>query len=393
MTQILAITWMNLRAIPSRLGSSIVIIVGVAGVVAVLTTLLALAEGFDKTLTSSGRDDRAIVLREGATAELSSGLSQEAVNIIADAPGVTRDDNGRPLVSAEVVVVSDVPKRATDTLANLQVRGVSQMAAVIRDDFRIVEGRMLETGKAEMVVGRSASNQFKNLKVGDTLAARGSEWSVVGVFATKGDMYESEAWVDAPVAQAAFRRGNSYQSVRVQLQDALALDGFAASLADDPRVTVLVERESEFFAKQTGATTRIIRRFGFAVAVVMAIGAVFGALNSMYSAVSTRGQEIATLRALGFGGFPVVVSVLVESLILALLGGLLGGFIAWAFFDGYTVSTLNNASFSQMAFDFAVTPALLVRGLVLALMLGTIGGLMPALRAARLPITTALREL
>lgn len=252
---------------------------------------------------------------------------------------------------------------------------------------------MLEPGRAEMITGRNAASQFQNMQVGETLKVRDSEWRVVGMFTTGGDANESEAWVDAPVAQAAFRRGNSYQSVRVVLQDAPALDGFAAALEDDPRLSVTVERESEYYAKQSTATATVIRAFGIAVGVVMAIGAIFAALNTMYSAVSSRTQEIATLRSLGFGGGSVVVSVLAESLMLAMLGGILGGILVYLIFDGYTVSTLNNASFSQLAFAFAVTPQLLVTGVILALLLGFIGGLLPAVRAARLPITAALREL
>jgi putative ABC transport system permease protein len=383
---------MNLLSLGSRIGSSLVIVIGVAGVVGVITALLAMAQGFQSTLVSAGRADRAIVMRDGATTELTSGLSREAVDVIANAPGVRRDDRGLPLASAEVLVVADVPKRATDASANLSVRGVGDNAWRIREDFAIVEGRAFEPGRAEMLAGRGAVGQFRDLAVGDTLQARNSEWRVVGVFTTGGSAFESEVWVDAPVAQAAFRRGNSYQSVRVQLEDALAFDGFVQALADDPRVNVQVQRESEYYAAQSATTANLIRFFGVAVGVIMALGAVFGALNTMYSAVSARTVEIGTLRALGFGGPEVVASVMVEALLLAAAGGVLGGVLVYLLFDGFTVSTLNNDTFSQVAFAFSVTPSLLASGIVMALVLGFVGGLLPAVRAARIPITEALRE-
>ena len=391
--EVSAVTWMSLSSLGSRLGASLVIIIGIGGVVAVLTAMLAMAEGFQKTLQSAGRDDHAIVLRAGANEELSSGLSREQTDLIANLPGIARDDNGQPVVSPEVFVVSDVPKRATGTDANLPVRGVTAMAPALREDFEIIEGRMLQPGRAEMIAGRAAANQFQGLDVGSTLSARGSEWTVVGIFATGGDVYESETWVDAPVAQAAFRRGNSFQSVRVRLEDATAFDQFATAAEDDRRLEVNVQRESDYFAAQSQGLSTTIRSFGFIVALIMAVGAIFGALNTMYSAVSSRNVEIATLRALGFGGGSVVVSVLVEAMLLAFIGGLIGAVLIYLVLNGYTVSTLNNATFSQVAFDFAVTPRLMTNGLIFALFLGLFGGLLPALRAARLPITVALRRL
>lgn len=389
--RIVAVCLMNLRSLPSRLGSSLVIVVGVAGVVGVLTALLALAEGLRSTLESAGRDDRALVMRESATTELTSGLGQEDLDVILNAPGVARDADGRPLASAEVVVVADAPKRASGSNANLSVRGVSPNAPRLRDGFEILEGRMFTPGRAEMIVGRGAASQFADLEVGKVLEARNSSWEIVGIFASGGDAFESEVWVDAPVAQAAFRRGNSFQSVRVALEDALAFDGYRQALLDDRRTKVDVYRESEYYARQSGRTVSVLRGFGLGVGIIMAVGAVFGALNTMYTAVSARTVEIGTLRALGFGAVPVIASVMVEALTLAAVGGVLGGAIAWLAFDGYTVSTLNNATFSQVAFAFAVTPQLLGAGLTLALLLGFIGGLLPALRAATLPITDALR--
>jgi len=391
--QTIAVTWMNLRNIPSRLGPSSVIVIGIAGVVAVLTALLAMAEGFQRTLEGAGQADHAIVLRDGANDELSSGIGGDQPGLIATLPGIARDVEGNPVISPEVYVVSDVPKRNTGLSANLTVRGVTEMAPLLRENFALLEGRMIQPGRAEMIAGRGAASQFADLDIGSVLQARGSEWSVVGIFSTGGDVYESEVWVDAPVAQSAFRRGNSYQSVRVKLEDEGSFALFADALDADQRLQLKPRRESEHFAAQSAGTTNGIRMFGYAVCAIMAIGAIFGALNSMYSAVSTRNVEIATLRALGFRGSSVVVSVLVESLALAFAGGAIGAAIAYLLFNGYTVSTLNNASFSQVAFDFAVTPRLMIAGVVLALLLGFFGGLLPSLRAARIPITDALREL
>ncbi len=391
--QTLAVTWMNLRNLRSRLGPSSVIVIGIAGVVAVLTALLAMAEGFQRTLEGAGRADHAIVLRDGANDELSSGIGGNQPDLIATLPGIARDADGNPLVSAEVYVVSDVPKRKTGLSANLTVRGVTAMAPAMRENFELLEGRMIEPGRAEMIAGRGAASQFADLDLGSVLQARGSEWTVVGIFSTGGDVYESEVWVDAPVAQSAFRRGNSYQSVRVALEDEDAFAVFTDGLDADQRLQLKARRESEHFSAQSAGTAGGIRLFGYAVCAIMAIGAIFGALNSMYSAVSTRSVEIATLRALGFRGSSVVVSVLVESLALAFAGGAIGAGLAYLVFNGYTVSTLNNASFSQVAFDFAVTPQLMIGGIVIALVLGFFGGLLPSLRAARIPITEALREL
>ncbi len=392
MDSLLAVIWMNLRSIPSRVGSSMVIVVGVAGVVGVLTALLALAVGFSETMRGAGSDDRVLVLQNSSTTELTSGLSQGELDVISSAPGIARDGNGRPLISAEVLVVADVPKVATDSNANLSVRGVSDSGPLLREGFEIVEGRMFSSGRAEMIAGRSVSGEFKNLAVGDVLKARNSNWEVVGIFSTGGDAFESEVWVDAPVAQSAFRRGNSYQSVRVQLEDAAAFDGYKQALDDDDRVRVDVFRESTYYQEQSETSTRLFTIFGVVVGLIMAFGAIFGALNTMYTAVSARTVEIATLRALGFGAGSVVMSVMVEALALALVGGLIGSAVAYVLFDGFTVSTLNNATFSQVAFAFAVTPQLLVIGLVLALGLGFVGGFLPAMRAASLPVTDALRQ-
>ncbi len=390
--QALAIAAINLGSLRNRLGASSVIVVGIAGVVGVITAMLAMAEGFQQTLEGAGRTDQVVLLSTGSSDEMSSGITRDVVDIITSLPDIARDAENTPLASPEVYVVSNVPKRTTDTDANMPVRGVTLAAPELREDFAIIEGRMFQSGRNEMIVGRSAVEQFKGLDMGSVLSARGSQWTVVGIFSTGGNVYESEAWVDATVAQTAFRRGNVFQSIRLRLEHEDAFDEFIAALETDRRVQVNAMRETDYFTKQSQALSATIRGFGFAIGLIMAIGAIFGALNTMYSAVSARKVDIATLRALGFGSFPVVTSILLESLILALAGGILGGLGMYFILNGYTISTLNNATFSQVVFDFMVTPELLLSGIVIALLLGLIGGLLPALRAARVPIAVAFRD-
>lgn len=390
--QIASISGMNLRSIPQRLGPSSVIVVGIAGVVAVLVALLAMAQGFEKTLAGAGRADRAIVMRDGSNTELSSGVTVEQVNVISNAPGV-RKANGRPLASPELYLVADVPKRATGLTANLPLRGVTAQAFDLRDDLTVVQGRRFEPGRRELIAGQAAASQFENLSVGSQLRFRDSEWRVVGIFASGGDANESEVWTDLAVVQATFKRQGAVSSVRVQLDHSDSLQTFKDALTADPRLTARAQRETDYYAEQSSGLATLITGFGYAVTFIMAIGAVFAALNTMYAAVSGRSVEIATLRALGFGSGPVVCSVLIEALCLALLGGLIGGGLAYLVFNGYTVSTLNSASFSQVSFNFIVSPALLGQGLLWACIIGFFGGLFPALRAARLPITVVLRGL
>lgn len=389
-SQIFAITLMNLRTLPQRWSSSLVIVVGVAGVVAVLVALLSMAQGFASTLQRTGKADRVIILRGGSNGELSSGLSIALANIVAGFPGIAQLD-GQALLSPELYLIADVPKRATGSPANLTLRGVTPIGVKLRSELRITEGRMFEPGKAELIAGRGAANQFSGLDLGAEIKLRDARMKVVGIFTADGGGHESELWMDLPVVQDLFRGPGVLSSMRVQLQSASAYPAFAAAVKDDKRLDMDATDEPTYFARQSESLSKLIEGFGYAVAVIMGIGAMFAALNTMYSAVSARTREIATLRAIGFGGAPVVASVIVESMTLALLGGLLGGVIAWLMFNGATVSTLNNASFSQVAFDFAVSPELITRGIVLALVLGLVGGLLPAWRAARLPVTVALR--
>ena len=313
-------------------------------------------------------------------------------DIIKQAPGIARDGQ-RAIGSAELFVIIDLPKKSTGTDANVPLRGIEPSALQVRDEVKVVQGRPLQFGTNEVVVGRAASRLFSGLDVGSDIKSGQNTWKVVGIFDARGSVAETEIWCDARTLQGAYRRGNSFQSVLVKMTSPQSFDELKNWLTSNPQVNVAVRREQEYYAAQSRALTTVIRTIGFAIAGLMGIGAIFGAILTMYTAVATRSREIATLRALGFNSFAVVVSVLAESLGLAAMGGLLGGLIAYVGFNGYQTSTLNFQTFSQVAFAFRVTPALLVLGLVYALAMGLVGGLMPAIRAARLPISSALREL
>lgn len=392
LNQIAQITLVNLRNIPSRLGASLVVVVGIAGVVGVLVSVLAMSEGFRHTLASTGRPSRVIMLRAGSDSELASGIARDQATLAVGLPGITRDAAGRPLATAELNVMVDLPRRGERDSNNVPFRGVQPTAFAIRDELRLVEGRHFRPGVREVIVGRKASRQFAGLEVGSRIAFRDSEWTVVGIFTSGGDVHESEIWADAEVAMSAFRR-TGFQSVTAVLSDAsdAGLAALKAAIARDRRLSLTVMREPEYYAKQANVLGTLIDVLGYSVAVFMAIGATFGALNCMYSAIASRQVEIATLRAIGFGGAPVVASVMLEAMALALVGGALGGGLAWLYCDGAALSTLNFSTFSQVAFDFRVTRGLLARGLVWALVIGAAGGLLPAIRAARLPVTEALR--
>jgi putative ABC transport system permease protein len=390
--QVVQITLVNLRSIPQRLGTSLVVVIGIAGVVGVLVSVLAMAEGFRHTLASAGRPGRVIMLRAGSDSELSSGVVRDQAILLATLPGVARDAEGRPLASAELMVMVDLPRKGESHPNNVPFRGVAPAAFAIRDELRIVEGRRFERGVREVIVGRQAARQFAGLDVGARIGFRDSDWKVVSIFETGGDVHESEIWSDAEVAMSAFRR-TGYQSMTATLADPSA-PGFVAfkeAVARDRRLAINVLREPEYYAKQATILSNLIRVLGYTVAAFMAVGAMFGALNCMYSAIASRQVEIATLRAIGFGGGAVVVSVMIEALLLALIGGAVGGALAYVYCDGATLSTLNFSTFSQVAFDFRVTRELLLRGFVWAVVIGIAGGLLPAIRAARLPVTVALR--
>ncbi len=390
--QLAAVTAMNLRNLPGRIGTSLVAVIGIGGVVAVLVSLLAMGEGFRAALDLSGRDDVVLVLRGGSADELSSAFGREEVNVIASAPGILVDAQG-PVASPEFYTIVDLPMRSTGTSANVPFRGVTARGAQVREGFRLVAGRMFVPGRNEVIVGRGALAQFGEVELGRDVMWGSQSWRVVGVFEAGGSVSESEVWADLTVLQGVYRRGNSVQVVRARLESTQSIGTVKRWLAADPRVNVTVRTEREFYADQSRVLITLIRYVGGAIAVLMGVGAVFAALNTMYSAVSSRTREIATLRALGFGAAPVVASVLVEALMLGLLGGVAGGALVYLALNGNQASTLNWASFSQITFAFTVTRDLLVTGVVYALLLGFAGGLLPALRAARMPVTAGLREL
>ncbi len=391
-SQIGSITKFGLMSIPQRRGAVAATVIGIAGVVAVLVGVLSIAAGFKQAMTVSGAPDTAIVLRSGADSEMVSGFGRPETRIIADSPGVARTAQG-PLASAELFVIINLPKRSTGTDANVPLRGVEAAALQVRDNVKIVEGRLFEWGKNEVIVGRGAAMEFAGMNVGSKMKVGRYEWPVVGIFSVNGGVSESEIWTDAKVLQDAYNRGDSFQSVYAKLNSPGAFQEFKDSLTSNPQLNVKVERQSEYYAEQSKTVTLLITTLGFLIGSLMALGAVFGALNTMYSAVATRTREIATLRALGFGSSAIVVSLMIESLLLALAGGTIGGGLAYFAFNNFHTSTMNFQSFSQVTFAFKVTPELLVRGIVWSALIGLIGGLFPAIRAARLPIAAALREL
>lgn len=391
LSQVASISLFNVRTLPQRLGSSLTALLGIAGVVAVMIAVLSIAQGILKTMERSSAPENVIVLRSGATSEMMSGLGGDDVRFISEAPGIARNAEGA-IASSELFVIIDVKKNSTGTDANVPLRGVTRAAPYVHQDFNIIEGRMFEWGLNELVVGIGASREFRGLSVGDSIEVAREQWPIVGVFDAGGGVAESELWVDAAVLQPAYRRGNSYQSVYAKLDSPDDFQEFKDALTADPRLNVRPMREEDYYAEQSELLYNLVTGLGTLIAVIMGFGAIFGALNTMYTAVAARAREIATLRALGFHAGPVVISVLFESLLLALVGGAIGGGLAWLAFDGFTAATLNFASFSQITFAFNVSPSLLVQGIVFAMIIGFFGGLFPAIRAARQPVATALRE-
>ena len=389
--QILAIALFNLRSIPERMGSALTAAVGIAGVVGVLVGVLAIAQGFRATLVNTASPEVAIVLREGAENEMASGLARDVARIIADAPGIARNENG-PIASAELFVIINLPKRGAGTDANVPLRGVQQTAYDVRGTIKIEQGRRFEPGKNEVIVGTGAVRSFSGLDLGSEVKMGQVIWKVVGIFSADGGVAESEIWADGDVLAPAYNRSENFQSVAVRLESKDKFQEFEDALTSDPRLTVKTQLQADFYAEQSKMMTMFITTIGFFIASLMAIGALFGALNTMYSAVAARTREISTLRALGFGRGPVVASILVESVILSLAGGAVGALAAYLLFDGYRASTMNFSSFSQVTFSFRVTPPLLALAIVFATLIGLVGGILPAIRAARLPIASGLRE-
>ena len=388
--QALAITALSIRSIPERWAPSLVIVVGLTGVVAVFTALLAMATGFESTLKATGRSDAAIILRGGSDAELNSAFDRDSTDLIKQEPGIATGADGKPLASAELMVIAElVRKDDVKNGANITLRGIEPVGFELRPGLKIVAGRKFTPGLRELIVGRGVAQQFQGAQIGDAVRMRGSEWKVVGIFAS-GDAHDSEMWTDINVARSTFGRIGS-SSVLAALDGPDGLARLKSAVAADPRLSLDVLREQDYFTSQTRQFRKTIGFLAGVVTIIMALGAVFAALNSMYAAVAARGKEIATLRAIGFGGVPVVVSVMIEALLLALAGALLGALLAYLLFNNLSVSTLGQ-SFTQVVFNFKVTPRLVARGLVIAIVIGMLGGLLPALRAARLPVTTMLRE-
>jgi len=382
----------NLRSVKARWTSAIVAVLGIAGTVGVFVAMLSLARGFKATLVSSGSEDNAMIMRAGATSEMTGGVGIDTVKIVQDAPGIARGADG-PLVTAEVVLVAPIPLISTGTDANVQVRGVSKNVLEIRNKFKIIQGRMFQPGLAEVVVGKNANIEYSGLTVGNTISLGSVRWNVVGVFDAGGSAFDSEIWADAHLIGPAYNRPDTFfQSVTVHLASPDSLQQVKDSLTTDPRLNVDVSREIDYYSKQSTRLTTLITVLGRLVAGIMAIGAVFGALNTMYSAVSERGREIATMRALGFGGPAVVFSFVIEALLISFVGGLIGC-LAVLPLNGLTTGAMNLQTFSHLAFAFKITTELLVKGVIFALFMGVIGGLFPAIRAASLPISHALREL
>jgi putative ABC transport system permease protein len=382
----------NVRSLGARWTSTVVAVLGIAGTVGVFVAMLSLARGFEATLVASGSARNAIVRRAGATSEMDSSVMLEQVRVVEGAPGVERGDGG-PLVSPEVVVIASFPLRGRGVDGNAQVRGVSPKALTVRPTVKIVAGRAFQPGLSELLVGSNVAASYEGLELGKTVRFGGGTWTVVGVFDSGGSAYDSELWCDYSVLRQVYQRPlNMFQSATVRLTSPDALTSFKDALTSDPRVTVQIDREIDYYAKQSRQLTTLITVLGSIIAIVMGIGAVFGALNTMYSAVSERTREIATLRALGFGSVSVVVSFVVESLCIAFVGGLLGCVVVLPL-NGLTTGTINWQTFSHLAFAFRVTPGLLAMGLAFALLMGLIGGVPPAVRAARAQIAPALREL
>jgi putative ABC transport system permease protein len=375
--QTLAVTAINLKSIPQRPGMSAATVLSIALVVGVLLGFLAMANGFRATVQGTGADDVAVVMRAGSMAELNSNLMREDERLISEAPGIARDADGEPVTSAELYVIVDGVRRASQTTANLPLRGVGPRAPELRDGF--------EPGAAELLVGENVLAEYEGFALGEPIRLGSNTWTVVGIFSTGGTVFDSELWTDAPVVQSLYQRGNSFQSVRARLASPAAIEEVTAYTDAEPRLNVDVQSERAFFASQAGGTVTLIEWVGWPLAILMAIGALAGAWNTMYSSVDARVREIATLRALGFSGFSAFLGTMVESLLLALLGGVIGAVVTWLLFDGLTASTLGSG-FTQIVFAFAVTPGAMIAGVFLALAVGLLGGLIPAMRAARVPL-------
>jgi putative ABC transport system permease protein len=390
LTEIAAVSMMNIRSLPQRIGTSSVVIIGIAGVVAVLISVLAMSTGLVKALQTTGPDNRAIVVSTGANAELVSALTNEETLAIADSAGIKKGADGRALASPETLMIVNLFKR-DGSEAGAPLRGITQQGFAVHPEIELVDGRVFRPGVAELLVGKSAQRLYRGLDIGSKVKLRGTAWTVVGMFQSGGSWHESELMADSQTLNSAYQRGNVSQSVLVVVDPGAGFNAFKDSITTNPQLQVDASTEKDFGAQESDQIRNILSIVAYVVGGIMAVGAIFGALNTMYSAVSTRSREIATLRAIGFGPVSVVVSVFVEALLLALAGGVCGASIAWLLFNGHSVDTLGSGTGGQLAFDLAVTRGLIALGIVWACLIGIIGGLFPAIRAARLPVATALR--
>lgn len=391
LTLILALSWNNLKSLQNRIGPSLVIVVGIAGVVAVLVSLLAMAKGFQGTFQETGRSDRALILRAGSTSELNGNMLLEHYQIVALKAGIAQHD-GQPLASRETFIPIKLPAISSDELTSTVLRGANEFSMLVRPEMEIIEGRTNDPNKFELLVGVGAARQIESLEVGNTINIKGTPWLVAGHFAADGSAYESEIWAGERLVAEFGRRGGTFSSMLVQLESEAAFDGFADDVRNDKRLTAWAQKESEYYAAQSESTTQLINAVGILIGVIMSIGAIFAALNTMYAAVSTRTVEIATLRALGFRRLPIFITVISESMILALLGGAVGGGLSYLALNGYRASSAGGA-FNQVSFQFQVTPELLTTGLIISLLLGLIGGSIPAISAVRMSIIDGLKKL
>jgi len=389
-SQVAAVVLMNLRSLPQRIGPSFVIIAGSAGVVAVLVAVLAMAAGMAKTLQSTGRDDRAIVLRNGSASESGSALTRSAAQMVMDAPGIKHDRDGRPIASAEPLRLLKLFRSDDGSEVTVPLRGIGAQAMIVRPELKLIDGRMFQPSVNELIVGKAAKAQYKDLKIGSHITTRTATWTVVGTFSSNGDAHESELMADADTVMSS-DNGSTYGSITVLLDAPGSLTRLADSLSGNPALRVDVTRERDYFSRQSETVSRLLSVLVYVVGGIMGVGAIFAALNTMYSAVSTRTTEIATLRAIGFGSASMVIAVLVEALLLAAAGGILGASAAWLFFNGRTISTTQGTAYAQLIFDITVTLRLALVGIAASSVIGFIGGLFPAIRAARLPIARALR--
>jgi putative ABC transport system permease protein len=387
--QITALTVMNLKSLPKRFWLSLSTVIAVTLVVVVLLAFLAMRNGFQHTLASAGAEDVAMILRAGSQSEVASVITRDQVRLIEEASGIAKSADGKPLVSAELYLVVDGIKHSSQTRANLPLRGIGQEGLAVRKGIHITAGRMFSPGSNEIVVGKALLSEFDGFVLGQTVTFGTSRWTVVGAFEAEGSVFESEIWADLPVVQSFFKRDNVFQTVRARLAGPAALADLQRYLDSDPRLKLEAKSEAAYFVDQASGTSDLIQKLGWPLAIAMAFGALAGALNTMYSSVAARTSEIATLRAIGFGGLPAFVSTLIESMVLAALGGVLGVTASFLVFNGLSASTLG-ASFTQIVFTFELTPALAAQGVFLAVLVGLIGGIFPSIRAARMPILAGL---